>query len=586
MKQFKVYVVIILLAVLIVPSVALAAWWNPFSWNIWSYFFQRQTTVKTNNVSVPIVNSLSDAQIADAIFPSSQWTEFQSQIPGSKSINAYKTKGQKGNLPLLWIDSTKRGDADKDGREDALIRVSFCGADCATEIKFVHNVSPEPVSLNFPTEVGTLVASYKTNVKDFGFTDAGFYAIYSDIADNQQRIDYKIVNGEIVESAIGQVTATSISGTPTPTPTNQITVAGMQEYTDTDFGFSFWYPASWKLQQTDVRSYIPLSGGTVKKIIGVGTTDSNGYMGGVGIQEFVSSDKSITDNSDAGPAGNGSKYLKYYFDSSAHTWMAETTDMSNVKSTFTANVSKNTMGGLHMLGGNARFADDVIIPLSASHFLVVYALDAGGTREDLLANTVVATDPTVATPISSDEQIKTIHAEGLLYGALGTSIPSWGYVDNQYVYDSQGNIVVGANPTTFKSIDVYLDGFKSPTGFATDGVHVYSEARSAKAELVPQADPATFVAIRAPYQIPYAQTSGKYGQSFTSYDMTYEKDKSHVYDKGRLIPNADPNTFVVIGQAEMYANPNAQNFTFAKDAYHNYGEDSKGNVTIDGITVK
>jgi len=36
MKQFKNYgVIILLLTILIVPSVALAAWWNPFSWNIW-----------------------------------------------------------------------------------------------------------------------------------------------------------------------------------------------------------------------------------------------------------------------------------------------------------------------------------------------------------------------------------------------------------------------------------------------------------------------------------------------------------------------------------------------------------------------
>ena len=121
--------------------------------------------------------------------------------------------------------------------------------------------------------------------------------------------------------------------------------------------------------------------------------------------------------------------------------------------------------------------------------------------------------------------------------------------------------------------------------FATDGVHVYSEERSAKAELVSQADPATFIAIRASYQIPYAPNSGKYGQSFMSYDLTYEKDKSHVYDKGRLVPGADPNTFVVLGDAEMFANPTAQNFILAKDAYHTYGEDAKGNITVDGIIV-
>lgn len=376
---------------------------------------------------------------------------------------------------------------------------------------------------------------------------------------------------------------------PSHVPANQgsvsnISVAGMQKYTDSDFGFSFWYPNGWELQ-TSPRSYISLSGGTIKKTIAVGATDNNGYMGGVGIEEFASSDMSITDSSAAGPAGNGSLSLTYFFNPTTHTWMATDIDGENHSTTYAANVSTNTMGGLHMLGGNARFGDDYIIPLSAKHFLVVYALDAGGTREGLLANTILATDPLVATPVSTDEQIKTIHTEGLLYGAIGTAIPSWGFVDGNNVYDSQGNLVAGANAATFRAINTYSDGFSSPTGFATDGVHVYSEARSAKAELVPQADPATFVVIRAPYQIPYAPTSGKYGQSFTSYDMTYDKDKSHVYDKGRLIPGADPNTFVVIGQADMYANPNAQNFTFAKDANHTYGEDAKGNITVDGATI-
>ena len=52
MKQFKTYAVIILLAVLIVPSVAFASWWNPFSWhwfNIFNMFFKPQTTIVQPN---------------------------------------------------------------------------------------------------------------------------------------------------------------------------------------------------------------------------------------------------------------------------------------------------------------------------------------------------------------------------------------------------------------------------------------------------------------------------------------------------------------------------------------------------------
>jgi len=53
MKQLKTYVVVILLlTILIIPSVALAAWWNPFTWNIWNNFlniFSKQNTSTQNN---------------------------------------------------------------------------------------------------------------------------------------------------------------------------------------------------------------------------------------------------------------------------------------------------------------------------------------------------------------------------------------------------------------------------------------------------------------------------------------------------------------------------------------------------------
>ena len=41
MKKLNVLLIIILLTVLIIPSVALAAWWNPFSWSVWNIFFSK-----------------------------------------------------------------------------------------------------------------------------------------------------------------------------------------------------------------------------------------------------------------------------------------------------------------------------------------------------------------------------------------------------------------------------------------------------------------------------------------------------------------------------------------------------------------
>ena len=130
------------------------------------------------------------------------------------------------------------------------------------------------------------------------------------------------------------------------------------------------------------------------------------------IYEFVSSGKSITDNSGCGPVDGCGQSKTYYFDTTSHTWMQEQYTFEDSTTTpIVANVSTNTMGGLHILYGNARFGDDVIIPLSAEHFLAVYDTNTGTIREQLLADTITATDPSVATPVSTDEQIQTIRKE-------------------------------------------------------------------------------------------------------------------------------------------------------------------------------
>ena len=139
--------------------------------------------------------------------------------------------------------------------------------------------------------------------------------------------------------------------------------------------------------------------------------------------------------------------------------------------------------------------------------------------------------------------------------------------------------MIGANPATFRLIySNEADGVL----YATDGVHVYS-VWSAEAPVLSGANPATFIAIKQQYQIPYAQSSGKYGQSFTSYEVTFAKDNSHVWYEGKLIPGADPTTFVVTGNTHIQNSYGG--YTLAHDASHTYGIDAKGNVTIDERTI-
>jgi len=209
-----------------------------------------------------------------------------------------------------------------------------------------------------------------------------------------------------------------------------IKVAGMQKYTDSDFGFSFWYPGSWDIIHGSVNNYTEntYTGGTIVRTITVVPGQSSD---GIAIEEFVSSDKSVTDNSNCGPAEGCPSSVRYYFDSSTHTWMKDSYfnygQYISPTITVPADVSVNSMGGLHILRGNARFDDNVIIPLSAKNFLIVHNVTAGTNKIQFLAKTIVATDLAVATPVSLEEQTKTIQAEESAYGVksdiVGISTP-------------------------------------------------------------------------------------------------------------------------------------------------------------------
>lgn len=191
--------------------------------------------------------------------------------------------------------------------------------------------------------------------------------------------------------------------TPTPEPSTQVSVSGMSKYTSTDLGFSFWYPSSWKVVkgQNSIDLYDQYGRDTDLGI--TKTTPSNGKL--------------LLPGYACGPA-EGCADLTYYFDATTHTWMAQ----HGTQTPIAANVSMNTMGGLHMLNGNIRFGLGTVIPLSAHNFLMVGASPGGlgggeHNFQDYLAKTIVATDSSVATPVSAAQQIQTIQAEKDAYQA-------------------------------------------------------------------------------------------------------------------------------------------------------------------------
>ena len=196
----------------------------------------------------------------------------------------------------------------------------------------------------------------------------------------------------------------------TITDTAPVSAPGMTKYTDSDFGFSFWYPSNWVVSIGAPDEYESkfYTGGSISRQI-FARDPANGRTG-VAIDEFTSVDRSITDSNPCGPLDGCPNAARYFFDVGTHTWMVEAQYAGSPSVTAAETVSNNTMGGLHIFSGTARFGDDAIVPLSARNFLIFSPGETGGRYRELV-NTVVATDPSVATPVSAAEQIQAIQAE-------------------------------------------------------------------------------------------------------------------------------------------------------------------------------
>jgi hypothetical protein len=248
----------------------------------------------------------------------------------------------------------------------------------------------------------------------------GIY-FYQKNQSNSQVVINSNNNSVPVSSTSSETPSQSVTQTPN-VPKNtgsgiQIAVAGMQQYTDSGFGFSFWYPSGWTVIQSSVQNQNKYLGGTVTKQFTV-SEGSNVIT----IEEFYSPTFSITDSTGVG-ACPVCVTTHYYFDRGQHTWMVIYPDGTSSGLVapgvpVPANVSFNTMGGLHMLAGSLRFGANTIIPLSASNFVIVSVNGKIATESNdpqALAKTIVALDPSVATPVNSVQQTQVIQAEAAAY---------------------------------------------------------------------------------------------------------------------------------------------------------------------------
>jgi len=142
-----------------------------------------------------------------------------------------------------------------------------------------------------------------------------------------------------------------------------------------------------------------------------------------------------------------------------------------------ANVSFNTMGGLHMLAGSQRFGANVIIPLSAQNFVVVSVSGAVATESSdsqALAKTIVALDPKVATPISQAEQTQIIQAEASAYSSVSSNVTPTPVISVMYKTSFDDGTL---HTTLFRSNNAgntwknVLDAYKSSIVYATDSTN-------------------------------------------------------------------------------------------------------------------
>lgn len=172
-----------------------------------------------------------------------------------------------------------------------------------------------------------------------------------------------------------------------------VSVPGMSKYTDADFGFSFWYPSGSIVTESQTKSNLYYGDDPTE--MHESLTISNGTQTITLIK--IESQFGISERC-------GSCSRRIYYDATKRAWRKESTygGMSGTATDDPENDSITTMGGLPILVGS-------IVPLTDLRFIVIESTDSHIAEP--LIKTVLAADPSVATPVSAAEQIKTIQAE-------------------------------------------------------------------------------------------------------------------------------------------------------------------------------
>ena len=119
----KKYILILFLVILIIPSIALASWWNPFSWKI----FNKKTQI---SVVAPIIQNTSDEEIQKLKQEIEDLKKQKTNIPITTKSDNNETKKQ----IQTQIDSVLKDKAE----QEALI--------AKQKIDEIKNIVTQPVS--------------------------------------------------------------------------------------------------------------------------------------------------------------------------------------------------------------------------------------------------------------------------------------------------------------------------------------------------------------------------------------------------------------------------------------------------------
>ncbi len=180
-----------------------------------------------------------------------------------------------------------------------------------------------------------------------------------------------------------QTPTTEIPETETPALITES--SNWKKYTDSNFGYSFYYPKTWKVSYTESRV----------TITNFGPTRNESGSASISFLEVQDSKAFVTDSK----FGN----TTLYYDDNSKQWMKTSPGANEEYETKPAKVAFSTISGLPVYSSTGRWKT-VIIPLSHTKFLVANITGSGYTAAlNLLTSAITEANANVA--VSAIEKV-------------------------------------------------------------------------------------------------------------------------------------------------------------------------------------